>query len=147
MRLTPGALPILSHLIANPVLHTVKLQDKLELHPWALYSSWTLAKVALTKYLSLLRNRPLLSSCDVMEFAVIGHCVVVVDLTISLLMVFQAWWLECVKSVDSTVSVHLSLRLSLSLVKRLFAAPFLALLVSASLWMHSRSSLFFYILK
>ena len=70
----------------------------------------------------------------------IGHCVGVVDLHISLLMVCQAQWLECLKLMDSTVSVHLSLRLSLSLVKRLFTALSLASLVSASLWMRSRSS-------
>ena len=69
--------------------------------------------------------------CEPMEFAVIGHCVRVIDLLISLLMVCQDRQLECIKSMDSTVSVHLSLRLSLSLVKRTFTASSLASLVSA----------------
>ena len=137
---TPGALPTLSHLMANSVSHTVKSQVKLESHPWALRSSWALAKVALAKYLYLLRNRLLFSSCEAMEFAVIGHCVKFVDLPISFLMVCQAWQLKCVKSMDLTVSLHLSQHLSLSLVKRLFAASSLALLVSASLLERSRSS-------
>ena len=120
-------------------LHTVKSQDKLESHHWALHSSWTHFKVALSKCLSLLRNRPLLSICEVIEFVVIGYCIEVVDLPVTLLMVCQARRLECIKVMDSTVSVHLSLHLSLSLVKRLFAASSLTSLVSASLLMCSRS--------
>ena len=46
---TPGAWPTLSCLMANSVSHTVKSQDKLESHPWALHSLWTLAIVALVK--------------------------------------------------------------------------------------------------
>ena len=137
---TPRALPTLSRLMANSVSHTVKSQDNLESHPWTLRSPWTLAQISLAKYLSLLRNRLLPSSCEVMELAVIGHYVRVVDLPISLLMVYQAQWLKCVKSMDSTVSVHLSLRLSLNLEKRLFITLPFALLVSASLLMCSRSS-------
>ena len=137
---TPGALPTISHFMTNSVLHTMNSQDQLESHPWALRSSWILAKIALAKCLSLLRDHLLLSGCEVMEFAVIWHCVGVVDLPISLLMVCQARRLEYIKSMDSTVSVHFSLCLSLSLVKRSFAASPITLFISASLWIRSMSS-------
>ena len=74
-----------------------------------------------------------------MEFAVIGHCAGVVDLPVSLLMVCHARRLECVKSIDSTVSVHLCLRFSFSLQNRSFAAMPLSSLVCASVWEHRLS--------
>ena len=65
----------------------------------------------------------------------IGHCAKVVNLTIRLLMANQGRQPEYVKLMDFTVSDHLFLHLSLSLVK-----SSLAFLVFAFLWMRSRPS-------
>ena len=68
----------------------------------------------------------MLSSCEVMEFAVIGHFIGVVDLPLSLLMVFQARRLKFV--IDGFHGLcPFSLHLSLSLVKRLFTKSSFAL--------------------
>ena len=136
---TPGALPVFSCWITVSISCVVKSLDRLESQPRALCSSWTLVNVVV-KSLFALGKRPLLSSSDAMEFAVIGHCAGVVDLPVSLLMVCHARRLECVKSIYSTVSVHLCLRFSFSLQNRSFAAMPLSSLVCASVWARSRSS-------
>ena len=67
-----------------------------------------------------------------MESAVMGHTDSLLARPVSLLMVCHARRLEWVKSIDSTVSVHLALRLLSSLAKRSVAAdtlPHLMLLV------------------
>ena len=75
-----------------------------------------------------------------MEPAVMGHTNNSLSRPVSLLMVCHARWLELVKSINSTISVLLSLRLLSSLVKRSVAADTLSALDIASVWAHSRSS-------
>ena len=108
----PGALPVFRRCVARSISCAVKLVDRLESHPGALNSSWTLADVVRVKSLSALGKRPLLSRSDAMEFAVMGHCAGAVDLPVSLFRVCHPRRLECVKSIDSTVSIHRCLRFS-----------------------------------
>jgi hypothetical protein len=60
--------------VACSISGAVKSVNRLELHPWALDSTWTLADVFLAKSLSAFVKRPLLCRSDAMEFAVMGHC-------------------------------------------------------------------------
>ena len=69
-----------------------------------------------------------------MEFAVMGHCAGVVDLPVSLFRVCHPHRLECVKTIDSSVSVHHSLRFSFNLRNRSSAALSLSSPVCASVW-------------
>ena len=82
---TPGALLVFRRWVACSISGVVKSVDRLELHPGALDSSWTVADVFLAKSLSAFVKWPLLSRSDAMEFAVMGHCTGVVDLPVSLL--------------------------------------------------------------
>ena len=75
-----------------------------------------------------------------MESAVIRHTDSLLARLVSLLMVCHARRLEWVKSIDSTVSVHLALRLLSSLAKRSVAADTLSVLDVACVCAHSRSS-------
>ena len=100
----PGALPVFRRCVARSIYCAVKLVDRLESHPGALSSSWTLADVVRVKSLSALGKQPLLSRSDAMEFAVMGHCAGAVDLPVSLFRVCHPRRLECVKSIDSIVA-------------------------------------------
>ena len=113
---TPGALPVFRRWMACSISCARKSMYRSESHPGALSSLWPLADVDLVKVLSALGNRPLLNSSDAMEFAVMGHRAGGVDLPVSLFRVCHARQLECVKSIDSTISVHLCLRLLFSLL-------------------------------
>ena len=58
-------------------------------------------------------KRPFCTSCAAMELAVTGHFPFFnVDLPVSLFSVCHALRLECVKSIDDTVSFHLCRRFS-----------------------------------
>ena len=75
-----------------------------------------------------------------MESAVMGHTNSSLSQPVSLLMVCHAHWLEWVKSIDSTISVLLSLCLLSNLAKTSVAADTLSALDIASVLAHSRSS-------
>ena len=106
----------------------------------ALLRSYTSPMIFLVMALSASGNLPLLISCVAMALAVLGHGVVLEAWPVSLLMVCHARRLECVKSIDSTVSVYHSLRLVLSRVMRSVAALALSALLFASLWTRRKSS-------
>ena len=136
----PAALFGFRCLIADFISSLVNSPERLASTLGALCRSFTLSMVFLVNSLSALRNLPLLISCTAMESAVMGHGFGFVVWPVSLLMVCHARRLEWVKSIDSTVSVHLSLRLVLSHVMSSVAALALSALVLASLWA-CRSSL------
>ena len=104
----PAALFGFRCLIANFIL-SVNSPDRLASTLGALHRSFTSPMVFLVNSLSALRNLPLLISCAVMKSAVMGHGFGFVVWRVSLLMVCHAHRLEWVKSIDLTVSVHLSL--------------------------------------
>ena len=100
----PGALPDFNFVMAASSSSTVKSDDRLASAVAALESEVNSRDVQRAKSLSVSGKRPL--------FAVTGHLECVVLLPISLFMVCHALRLECVKSTDSTTSVHLALRTS-----------------------------------
>lgn len=73
-----------------------------------------------------------------MAFAVTGHLEGIDVLPVSWFMACQALRLECVKSTDFTVSVHLSLRTSSSFWRRAVADESLYSRVVAFWWSKSR---------
>ena len=106
----PGALPDFNFLMAASSYSTVKSDDRLASAVAALESEVTSRDVQRAKSLSASGKRPLFRSCEAIAFAVTGHLECIVLLPVSLFMVCQALRLECVKSTDSTTSVHLALR-------------------------------------
>ena len=133
-------MPYRSSEVRWPVLFLVlKSVISLEWHPGALNSSWTLANVVLAKSLSALLREVAISYQELHD----GVCG---DVALTGLFTFQsacswsAWCLECVKSIDSTVSVHRCLCFSFSLQSRLLAALSLSMLASASARGRSRFS-------
>ena len=108
----PGALPDFNFLMAASSSSTVKSDDRLASAVAALESEVTSRDVQRAKSLSASGKRLLLRSCEAIEFAVTGHLECFVLLSVSLFMVCHALRLECVKSTDSTTSVHLALRTS-----------------------------------
>ena len=111
----PGALPDSNLVMATSSSSTVKSDDKLASVVAALENEVTSRDVQRAKSLSASGKRPLFSSCEAIAFSVTGHLECVVLLADSLFMVYHALRLECVKSTDSTTSVHLVLRTSSSL--------------------------------
>ena len=100
----PAALFGFRCLIADFISSLVNSPERLASMLGALLMSFTSPMVFLVNSLSTLRNLPLLISCAAMESAVMGH-----GFGFCLLMVCHARGLEWVKSIDSTVLVHLSL--------------------------------------
>ena len=110
----PGALPDFNYLMATSSSSTVKSDDRLALAVAALESEVTSCDVQRAKSLSASGKRPLFRSCEAIAFAVTGHLECIVLMPVGLFMVCHAFRLECVKSTDSTTSVHLALRTSSS---------------------------------
>ena len=137
-----AALVVFRCLIANFISPLVSSPERLASTLGTLRWSFTSLMVFLVNSLLALRNLPLLISCTAMESTVMGHGFGFVVWPVSLLMVCHACRLERVKSIDLTVSVHLSLHLVLSYVMSSVAALALSALVLASLWA-CRSSLHF----
>ena len=106
----PGALPDFNLVMAASSSSTVKSDDKLASAVAALENEVTSRDVQRAKYLSASGKRPLFSSCEAIACSITGHLECVVLLADSLFMVYHALRLECVKSTDSTTSVHLVLR-------------------------------------
>ena len=111
----PGALPDFNVLMAVSSYSTVKSDDRLASALAAVESEVTSRDIQRAKCLSASGKRPLFSSCEAIAFAVTGHLECVVLLPVSMFTVCHALRLECVKSTDSTTSVHLALRISSSL--------------------------------
>ena len=107
----PGALSGFNFLMAASSSSNVKSDDRLTSAVAVLESEVTSRNVQRAKSLSASGKLPLFRSCEAMALAVTGHleCVVVLR-PVSLFMVCHALRLECVKSTDSTTSVHLALR-------------------------------------
>ena len=97
----------------------------------ALESEVTSRDVQRAKNVSASGKCPLFRSCEAIAFAVTGHLECVVLLPVSLFMVCHALRLECVKSTDSTTSVHLALRTSSSLCSSAVAVVSMSSLVVA----------------
>ena len=127
----PGALPDFNFLMAASSSSTVKSDDRLASAVAALESEMTSRDVPRAKSLSASGKRPLFRSCEAIAFAVTGHLECVVLLPVSLFMVCHALRLECVKSTDSTTSVHLALRTSSSLCSSAVAVVSMSSLVVA----------------
>ena len=108
----PGALPDFNFLMAASSSSTVKSDDRLASAVAALESEVTSRDVQRVKFLSASGKRPLFRSCEAIASAVTGHLEYVVLLPVSLFVICYALRLECVKSTDSTSSVHLALRTS-----------------------------------
>ena len=85
---------------------SVKSLERFVCAQGALESWLTSCDVLRAKSLSTCWKRPFFMNCVAMAFAEMGHFKGAVDLPANLLMVCQALWLEWVKSMDSTVSVH-----------------------------------------
>ena len=127
-------------LIAILISPLVKSPKRLVSSLGTLLRSSNSPEIFLVKALSMSGNLPLLISCAAMALAVMGHGIGLEAWPVSLLMVCHARQLEWVKSIDSTVSVHLSLRLVLSRVMRSVSALALSVLLLASLWVRKKSS-------
>ena len=127
----PGALPVFNFVMAASSSSTVKSDDRLVSAAAALESEVTSRDVQRAKSLSASGKRPLFRSCQAIAFAVTGHLECVVLLPVSLFMVCHALRLECVKSTDSTTSVHLALRTSSSLCSSAVAVVSMSSLVVA----------------
>ena len=118
-------------LMATSSSSTVKSDDRLASTMTALESEVTSRDVQRAKSLSASGKRPLYGRCEAMSVAVTGHLECVVLLPVSLFMVCHALRLECVKSTDSTTSVHLALRTSSSLWSSAVAVVSMSSLVVA----------------
>ena len=86
--------------------------------PRDLERSFTSVLIFFVNDLSASGNLPLIINCAAIEFAVMGQVDGLDDHPISLLIVCQAHRLEWVKVIDSTISIHRSLLLVLSRVRR-----------------------------
>ena len=117
----PGDFPDLSLRIADVISTSVKSLERSESADGALHRSRTLV-VCLEKVLSASGNRPLFVSCEAMASAVIGQIDGLLVRPVNLFRVCLARLLEWVKSIDATVSAHLSLRFSSNLRCRFVAA-------------------------
>ena len=127
----PGALPDFNFLIAASSSSTVKSDDRLASAVAAPESEVTTRDVQRAKSLSASGKRPLFRSCEAISFALTGHLECVVLLPVSLFVVCHAVRLECVKSTDSTTTVHLALRTSFSLWSSAVAVVSMSSLVVA----------------
>ena len=136
----PAALFGFRCLIADFISSLMNSPERLVSTLGALRRSFTSPMVFLVNSLSVLKNLPLLISCAAMESAVMGHGFGFVVWPVSLLMVYHAHQLEWVKSIDSTVLIHLSLYLVLGSVMSSVAALALSALVLALLWACRSSS-------
>ena len=108
----PVALPDFNFVMAASSYSTVKSDDMLASAVAALQCEVTSRDVQRAKSLSASGKRPLFRSCEAIAFAVTGHLECVVFLHVSVFMVCHALRLECVKSTESTTSVHLALHTS-----------------------------------
>ena len=140
----PGALPDFNVLMAASTSSTVTSDDRLASAVAALESEVTSRDVQRAKSMSAYGKRPLFRSCEAIAFAVTGHLECAVLLPVSLFMVCHALRLECVKSTDSTTSVHLALRTSSSLWSSAVAVVSMSSLVvacwcSLRRWLHLSS--------
>ena len=130
----PGDFPDLSLRIADVISTSVKSLERSESADGALHRSRTLDVVCLEKILSASGNRPLFVSCEAMASAVIGQIDGLLVRPVNLFRVCHARLLEWVKSIDATVSAHLSLRFSSNLRCRFVAAVSLSSSDCVSLW-------------
>ena len=105
----PGCFVRLQMFDSRLDLPLVKSPERLASALVALRRSYTSPMIFLVKALSASGNLPLLISCAAMVLAVMGYGVVLEAWPVSLLMDCHARRMEWVKSIDSTVSVHLSL--------------------------------------
>ena len=134
----PGDLPGFSVLIAALSSAAVKSPERLASALAALERENTSHEVSRGKFLSESRKQPFFRSWEAMASAVTGHLRGMVFLPESRLMVCHAFRLEWVKSIDSTTSVHLVLRVSSSFCSRVVAVASLSSLELACWCWRSR---------
>ncbi|CAL8406523.1 unnamed protein product [Arctogadus glacialis] len=134
----PGALPCLSLAIASLSSAGVKSPDRLALTLAALERLDTSWDVERANSLSASGKRPFFRSWAAMAFAVTGHLGGGVLLPESWFMVCHALRLEWVKSIDSTTSVHLALRVASSFSSSAVAVASTSALELACWWARRR---------